>query len=188
MKVFKLRVLLDSEGTVFRDIEIKANQTFEELHNTILDAFEFDGNEMASFYLSNDNWDKGKEIPLVDLEDEEDTEGKSMSNTLISDHVSTMNQKLIYVYDFLKMWCFYVEVLGISEENKKEVYPFVSMTFGDAPSEDSREADYSEDFDGLAGFDEDDEDLKKDFDIDDEIDDMFDEFGDEYDDRSYDDF
>ncbi|MFP5471781.1 MAG: IS1096 element passenger TnpR family protein, partial [Bacteroidia bacterium] len=160
MKVFKLRVLLDSEDTVFRDIEIKASQTFENLHNAILDAFEFDGSEMASFYLSNDNWDKGKEIPLEDISDDEKSSIKTMSSTKISDHISEMNQKLVYVYDFLKMWCFFVEVLGITEEDKKEVYPFVSMSYGDSPEENSREADYSEDFDDLEGFD-DEENFKK---------------------------
>ena len=187
MKVFKFRVLLDSEETIFRDIQIKANQTFEDLHNAILDAFEFEGTEMASFYQSNDNWDKGKEIPLEDISDDEDSDVKTMSDTSISDLAKQLNQKFIYVYDFLKMWCFYVEVLGIEEEDKKEKYPFVSMTFGDAPSEDSREADYSEDFDGLSGFEEDEDDLKK-VDIDDEIDDMFNDLDDEYDDRSYDDY
>lgn len=187
MKVFKLRVLLDSEDTIFRDIEIKASQTFEDLHSAILDAFEFDGTEMASFYQSNDDWDKGKEIPLEDLSDDESGNSKIMSNTKISEIVSDMNQKLIYVYDFLKMWCFYVEVLGISEEDKKEKYPFVSMSYGDAPDENSREADYSEDFDGLEGFDDEEMDMKK-MNIDDEIDDIFDDLDDEYDDRSYDDY
>jgi hypothetical protein len=187
MKVFKFRVLLDSEETIFRDIQIKANQTFEDLHHAILDAFEFEGTEMASFYQSNDNWDKGKEVPLEDISDDEESTVKTMSDTQISDLAKQLNQKFIYVYDFLKMWCFYVEVLGIEEEDKKEKYPFVSMTFGEAPSEDSREADYSEDFDGLSGFEEEEDDLKK-VDIDDEIDDMFNDFDDEYDDRSYDDY
>jgi hypothetical protein len=188
MKVFKFRVLLDSEVTIFRDIEIKASQTFEELHNAILDAFEFEGTEMASFYQSNDNWDKGKEIPLEDLSDSDESTVKTMADTLISDLTKSMNQKYIYVYDFLKMWCFYVEVLGIAEEDKKEKYPFVSMTYGDAPSEDSKEADYSEDFDGLSGFEDEEADIKKNYDIDDEIDDMFNDLDEDYDDRTYDDY
>jgi hypothetical protein len=125
---------------------------------------------------------------LEDISDDENSKVKTMSTTKISEIVSEMNQKLIYVYDFLKMWCFYIEVLGIAEEDKKEVYPFVSMSYGDAPAEDSREADYSEDFDGLEGFDDDDESDMKKMDIDDEIDDMFNDLDDEYDDRSYDDY
>ena len=68
MKIFRFRVLIDSEdGEVFRDIDIQDNQTLEDLHNSIQLAFEFDNSQMASFYLSDEEWVKGDEITLFDM-------------------------------------------------------------------------------------------------------------------------
>ena len=67
--IYRFRVILDhdSEGDVFRDIEIRETDSLEDLHNAITQSFGFDGLEMASFYLSNDQWDQGEEISLFDL-------------------------------------------------------------------------------------------------------------------------
>ncbi|NJW55911.1 plasmid pRiA4b ORF-3 family protein, partial [Salinimicrobium oceani] len=52
--LYRFRIILDAEEDVFRDIEIMADNTLEDLHNTILQSFGFDGTEMASFYISDD--------------------------------------------------------------------------------------------------------------------------------------
>ena len=67
MNVYKFRVIVDTEEDVFRDIEIDTSSTFEQLHQSILQAFDFPEGEMASFYMSNDTWDKGTEISLMDM-------------------------------------------------------------------------------------------------------------------------
>ena len=43
---------------MYRDIEIQENATFEDFHNTITQAFGFEGQEVASFYESNDQWEQ----------------------------------------------------------------------------------------------------------------------------------
>ena len=65
--LYRFRVILDAEDDVFRDIEIMANNTLEDLHNTILQSFGFDGTELASFYISNENWEQGEEISQFDM-------------------------------------------------------------------------------------------------------------------------
>ena len=78
MAGLKFRVLLDSkeDDKVFRDILINEKETFESLYKTIINSFKFKGDQMASFYMSNDDWDKGHEISLMDLSysEEEPTE------------------------------------------------------------------------------------------------------------------
>lgn len=49
--VYKFRVILDAEEDIFRDIAILENDTLEDLHNAIVNAFGFDGLEVASFTL-----------------------------------------------------------------------------------------------------------------------------------------
>ena len=69
MPSYKFRVLIDtvSNEEIFRDIIVSGNDNLESFYNTIVKAFEFKGDQMASFYKSNDEWDKGQEITLVDM-------------------------------------------------------------------------------------------------------------------------
>ena len=48
--VYKFRVILDAEEDVIRDIAIQEDATLEDLHNAIVNAYGFDGLEVASFY------------------------------------------------------------------------------------------------------------------------------------------
>ena len=45
------------------------------------------------------------------------------------------------------MWCFYVEVIELSEANPEFDYPLMSFELGKAPSEDSKEVDFFDDID-----------------------------------------
>ncbi|MEY3397816.1 MAG: hypothetical protein RL220_410 [Bacteroidota bacterium] len=135
--IFKFRVIIDAEEDVFRDIEIHTDHNFLDFHKAILDAFDFEDGEMASFYVSDEKWEKGLEVPLMDM-----GEGKlTMSSTSISELVSKPADKLLYVYDFLRMWCFYVELIEVKKEMPSTIYPKVALAFGDAPSQDSKEMD-----------------------------------------------
>lgn len=182
MNTVVLRVVVDTEEDIFRDIEIRADQNFEELHDAIIKSFEFGGDQMASFYMSNDNWEKGQEIGLMDLSAfDGDNSTPSMKSTSISNFLTDRHQKMLYVYDFLKMWIFYVEVIAINDAPTSESFPKVVREFGAAPDENSKEV--PDLFDGI-NLDEDDEFGMKDDDDDyDDFDDddPFGEFEDSYD-------
>ncbi|MCH4551033.1 plasmid pRiA4b ORF-3 family protein [Aestuariibaculum lutulentum] len=160
--IYRFRVILDNdlEEDVFRDLEIREDDTLEDLHNTITQSFGFDGNEMASFYLSDDEWNQGEEISLFDLSD--DNSARLMNETSINDTVDQSRTKLIYVYDFLSMWTFFVELAEIVEESEGVDYPNLMFVHGQIPDtapEKSFEAD--DDFDDFNdefedGFDFDD--------------------------------
>ncbi len=133
--VIKFRILLDTEKNVFRDIEIEDSQTFEALQYSILDAFEWEADEMASFYASNEDWEKGDEIPLMDIQEEFGPKSLAvMSEVTLADHIKTVGQKYIYVFDFLLMWCFYVDVLEIKKPEEGAEYPLLTLVYGDVPS------------------------------------------------------
>lgn len=141
MKALKFRVLLDSEKDqeVFRDILIDENENFETFYRTILAAFNFEGQEMGSFYMSNDEWDKGYEIGLMDMrfsDEEEDLPGV-MSQCVLKDFMEVSDQKVILVYDFLRMWIFLIELQGTADKDVTGK-PEVAMSMGIAPPEDSK--------------------------------------------------
>lgn len=138
MKTYRFRILLDSPQHIFRDIEIDAEATFLQLHEAIMKAFSFSGREMASFYLSNEDWDKGEEIALMDFSEPGADPVHSMEATLLREMAVQEGDKLLYLYDFLKMWIWYVELVTISEADADAAYPCVVLSVGDAPDEYSK--------------------------------------------------
>lgn len=142
MKIFKFRVIVDTEEDVFRDIEIETDDTFQSLHNAILSAFDFEEGEMASFYMSNDEWERGEEITLMEMGEGAEPGGiKTMSGLSLETLIQSPEEKLIYVYDFLRMWCFYLELVEVKKAAASTIYPRVALVFGDAPAQDSKEVD-----------------------------------------------
>jgi len=136
MPVLKFRVYWEEDESVYRDIAIKPNQTFLQFHQSILQSFEFDTKHKATFYRSNDNWQRGREIILEADNTPRKAEPLLMADTPIAAAVKAPNQKLIYLYDFAKNWTFLVELIGISkEENAKMMYPFCVRKEGLAPSQ-----------------------------------------------------
>ena len=138
VNLFKFRVIMDTEQDVFRDIEIETESNFDSLHKAVLDAFDFEQGEMASFYMSDEEWSKGLEISLMDMGGV-DEDSLSMSTTILSDMVMKPGDKILYVYDFMRMWIFYIELMEVKKDKPSTIYPRVALAFGDAPSQDSKE-------------------------------------------------
>ena len=134
--IYRFRVILDNdtEDDVFRDLEIRETDTMEDLHNIITQSFGFDGMEMASFYISDDEWNQGEEIAMMDMS-EAGNQVRMMNETTISDVVHEASPKLIYVYDFMTMWTFFVELAEIVEEAQGTDYPNLMFVHGQIPNE-----------------------------------------------------
>ena len=141
MAGIKFRVLLDSnqKEEVFCDILLSIDDNFESFFNSIVKAYDFKGDQMASFYASNEEQDKGEEVSLMDVSFGEEDQQRTMSNTSIRAMVEAPDQKFILVYDFMKMWIFLIECIGLQEETPSE--PFVILSVGKKPKEDSKELD-----------------------------------------------
>jgi len=173
MKTYVFRVVADIEEDVFRDIEILGSQNFEDLHDIITEAFDFRGDQMASFYMSDENWEKGEEIGLMDMGFGEEDGPRTMNSTTIEEMVKEKNQKILYLYDFLKMWIFYVEFVEQKDFETGARYPRSIREVGLSPDEDSREIP-----DLMEGMLDEEPKRKS---QQDEIDDIFNEFDDEFD-------
>lgn len=167
MAIFHLRVLLDDAEDVFRDIEIESTSSFLDLHKTIIEAFGFSGTEMASFYKSNEYWDKGEEIVLMDtMKDPEQNTVLAMAETQIHEMIHKSGDKMLYLYDFMRMWIFYIDFIAEVKPKPDATYPQIVLWVGNAPAEDSKSADmlffstedeedfYDDDLDMDADFDD----------------------------------
>ncbi|HSI70121.1 MAG TPA: hypothetical protein VK941_07800 [Gillisia sp.] len=165
--VYRFRVILDAEEDVFRDIELLQESTLEDFHNSIINAFGFDGTEMASFYISDEDWNQGDEISQFDVSDGEESI-RLMNETTLDSVVSEDQTKLIYVYDFLNMWTFLIELGEIAEIEEGRDYPNLMFVHGQIPLE-------APDKEFVAEKDEFGDNMDEDFDLEDYDDLPFDE-------------
>ena len=156
--IYRFRIILDTHEDVFRDIEIEASSTLEDFHNAITQSFGFDGQEMASFYTTNELWEEEEEICLFDVSDEPGGI-RTMSETELENVIDKENTRLIYVYDFLNMWTFMIELADIGEAEVGQIYPNLMYTHGQIP-EDVPEKEFISE-----GFEDEDE-FEEDFDLD----------------------
>ena len=131
--IYKFRAILDAEEDVFRDIAIQEDNTLEDLHNAIVNAFGFDGMEVASFYTCDDQWNQEEEIPMFDSGDVPG-EMKIMSDYPLNQLLGADQTKIIYVYDFINMWTFLVELAAIEEPQSSETYPALLFSHGELPN------------------------------------------------------
>jgi len=157
--IYHFRLILDTKEDVFRDVALEENATFEDFHNAITQAFGFGGSEMAVFYESDDEWQQGDAISLFDMGEDE---ARLMSDTLLQDlfpHVS----KMLYVYDFLNLWTFFIELIETDEPKPGNSYPMLLFSHGEVPEDapektfESEKDSWSEnDFDenGMSDFEE----------------------------------
>lgn len=151
--IYKIRVILNVEEDVIRDIAIEDSCTLEDFHNALTNAFGFTGSEMASFYRSDDGWEQGEEFPLFDMSDGLDKKIQ-MRDMGLNQVLQEPGDKLIYVYDFFNMWSFYVELIDNDLDHSNMELPRLLFSLGTIPSnapeiqfesEDLLDEDFDED-------------------------------------------
>jgi hypothetical protein len=136
MAILKFRVYFEEDDSVYRDVAIRHSQHFLQLHQAILKAYEFDNKHQATFFRSNDSWQRGKEITLEKYNKTYKVEPLLMENTTVGSEIKDPNQKFVYLYDFTKNWSFCIELINVSkEENPRLEYPCTVRTEGIAPSQ-----------------------------------------------------
>lgn len=136
MAILKFRIYLEEDDAVYRDILIKHTQNFQDLHFAILKAYEFDTKHQATFYRSNDNWQRGREISFEKYEKPYRVAPLLMHETTIGSEIQDTNQKFVYEYDFSKNWTFLVALISVSkEENSRLTYPNTSRIEGIGPQQ-----------------------------------------------------
>ena len=120
---------MDHQSDVFREVKISSSSTLEELHHFIVQIFELQKDEMAAFYLTNEDWEQSEEIPLIAMDANSMEMNKLSINEIFSNH-----DKLLYVNDFLIMWRFMIEAVE-KDENNTINSPEVFLSFGKMPED-----------------------------------------------------
>ena len=115
-----IQIHLEHKKNVIRSIEIPSNSSLKDLHDKIIESLSLNKNEMASFYITNNNLELIKEIPLFQI-DEKDNLMEHMQQVKIKDIFSNIGDKLIYIYDFMIMWRFLISYIEKVETSTKSI-------------------------------------------------------------------
>jgi hypothetical protein len=130
--VYKIRIILNTKEDVIRDIAIEQGANLEDLHNVISNSFGFTGDQMASFYRSDETWMQGEEHPLFDMS--EGNERKvQMREVMLNEVLQQEKDKMLYVYDFFNMWSFYVELIETDFDHNNLILPYLLFSLGVVP-------------------------------------------------------
>lgn len=143
MPLYSLLITLDDErNNVLRQIIVDGNATLFDLHEQLVESFALPNREMASFYHVEGEWDMGEEIPLDAFDP------KVKSNTMLTTTVNDVfaeQLRMVYVYDFLLLWTFFVERVKLADDITQPGLVASVGQLPDSPPEKSFEGDLNHD-------------------------------------------
>lgn len=133
--VYKFRIISDEVDDFLREIKIDSEASFYDLHEAILKSAGYKDDQMTSFFICDDDWEKETEITLEDMgqsSSEEDT--YVMKDTRLNELLEDEKQKMLYVFDPLSERVFFIELSEIitGKDLDKAV---CSRKTGDAPKQ-----------------------------------------------------
>jgi hypothetical protein len=131
--IYKLRLLSSEKDDFIRDFEVRSDQTFYDLHLAIQKNCLYDASQIASFFLCNNEWEKENEITLFELTEEHFKGSLIMDNSIFSEHITGLKQKLLYVFDVFNERAFFIEVVEIRDEVPSKSFPICTLSQGSPP-------------------------------------------------------
>ncbi len=132
--IFNFRIVSDEVDNFRREIKIDADSTFLDLRNAICDSVGYDKQQMHSFFVCEDGWEKGKEITLEDMGSDSSEDVYIMDECVLRDFIDDDGQRLIFVFDYLTDRSFFMEMKN-SEPGKHLKDPLCTVSMGVPPEE-----------------------------------------------------
>jgi len=131
--IYLFRIVSDEDPNFFRDVVAEGSDTFLELHQTLQENMAYDANQLASFFITNDLWEKEQEITLIDMMQDPNQGTPTMDQVTLDEYLLEINQRMIYVFDFFAERAFYMELIEMADESSSKDTPFVAQAGGDPP-------------------------------------------------------
>ena len=132
--VYRFIIVSDESDDFRKDITIDSEATFFALHEAILDSVGYMKDQITSFFTCDEDWSKGTEITLIDMESGSDEDNYVMESTRLSELLDEEKQKLIYVFEPLTERCFFIELREIIT-GKTQEKPQVVKSQGTPPKQ-----------------------------------------------------
>lgn len=111
--LFRFLILSDEVDDFKREIKIDSEATFLDLHNAIVKSVNYEKDQMASFFICEDDWSKKTEITLVEMDTSSEVDNYLMEDTKLEELLEDERQKLLYVFDYMTERAFFMELREI---------------------------------------------------------------------------
>ena len=131
--VYKFRIVSNEKEDFFRDIEIDAENNFYELHKAIQNSVNYDTSFLATFFVSNNKWEKLQEITLMDMSENDQNLKPVMHQTKLNEFIKDKKDKVLYIYDMFSERAFFIELVNVKKREKNKEYPVLINGNGKAP-------------------------------------------------------
>lgn len=132
--VYRFTIVSDEVEDFMREIKIDADSTFLELHKLILSSCGYNNEQLTSFTICENGWEKAEEITLQEMDTDADVDSYIMEDTRLEDFLTDEKQHLLYTFDPLADRCFFMELSEIIT-GKTLAKGKVSRSMGDAPEQ-----------------------------------------------------
>ncbi|MDD5184219.1 MAG: hypothetical protein PHS84_03050 [Paludibacter sp.] len=130
--IYKFTLLSDEVDDFVRVITIDSEAKFIDLHNAILDSVNYEKNQMTTFFICSDNWEKGQEVTLVEMESSSEYDNLVMDSTVLEELLVDEGQKLLYVFDMMSDRVFFMELTEIIPLKNQKAAKCITSS-GEAP-------------------------------------------------------
>ncbi len=131
--VYRLKMISNEVKNFVRDIEISSGQTFFDLHKIIQEDLHYDNTQIASFFLTNYEWEKIIEFTLFDMTDNGKIPTIPMEKAILSDHMKDKLQRILYIFDFFNERAFFIELMAEIKNPEPVEYPRIIYSRGNPP-------------------------------------------------------
>ncbi|MEN8157435.1 MAG: hypothetical protein ABFS10_10825 [Bacteroidota bacterium] len=131
--ILLFRIISDEDPEFLRDLVIDSSDSFLDFHQTLQENLGYDASQLASFFITNEMWEKQQEITLIDMMEEPGVEALTMGEVTMDTYLSEINQRMIYVFDFFSERVFFMELIEKSDQTSSRKTPFIGDSRGDAP-------------------------------------------------------
>lgn len=122
---------------ISRTIEIRGDQTLEDLHWAIYDAFDRDDPHMYEFQFGKKPMDEGRRYIMPEAAEDIDDFSPPVlgitDETTIDEVELKIGQRFFYWFDFGDDWHHRIDVVSITEGESKGAFPRVTKRVGDSP-------------------------------------------------------
>ena len=125
------KVILKYRKGIWRKIELKAEQTLEDLHDLIQDALGWDDNHLYSFFMDNKFYSKED----MEYTRPSNPEGRKTADIKAGVFGFKKGQKFAYLFDFGDEHRFEIEVVNFGTVQKGKKYPVLLESKGKSPEQ-----------------------------------------------------
>lgn len=133
--IYKFRIISDEIKEFAREMLIQDSSTFLDFHHCLQENLVYDPKQLASFFITNQSWEKKVQITLIDMMDEESENVLIMENEKLGNHITKQGDRLLYIFDFFSERSFFIELTEVINIPDKNTAPKIIFSHGEAPEQ-----------------------------------------------------